>query len=65
MAGSRVDAGFTGKLGGHVGALDVEVAGLYWHFVDIVWIIIFTAVYLVEYLGPSGIWGNGLPVLAK
>jgi hypothetical protein len=38
---------------------------LYWHFVDIVCIIIFTAVYLVEYLGPSGIWGNGLPVLAK
>jgi len=31
-------------------ALDVEVAGLYWHFVDVVWIIIFTAVYLVEYL---------------
>ena len=31
-------------------ALDVEVAGLYWHFVDIVWIIIFTVVYLVEYL---------------
>ena len=31
-------------------ALDVEVAGLYWHFVDIVWIIIFTAVYLVEFL---------------
>jgi len=33
-----------------VNALDVEVAGLYWHFVDIVWIIIFTAVYLVEYI---------------
>jgi heme/copper-type cytochrome/quinol oxidase subunit 3 len=31
-------------------ALDVEVAGLYWHFVDIVWIVIFTAVYLVEYI---------------
>lgn len=31
-------------------SLDVEVAGLYWHFVDIVWIVIFTAVYLVEYL---------------
>ncbi len=31
-------------------AIDIEVAGLYWHFVDIVWIIIFTAVYLVEYL---------------
>jgi cytochrome c oxidase subunit 3/cytochrome o ubiquinol oxidase subunit 3 len=25
----------------------VEIAGLYWHFVDIVWIFIFTAVYLV------------------
>lgn len=31
-------------------ALDIEVAGLYWHFVDIVWIIIFTVVYLVEYI---------------
>jgi cytochrome c oxidase subunit III len=27
-------------------ALKVEVAGLYWHFVDIVWIVIFTLVYL-------------------
>ena len=24
----------------------VEIAGLYWHFVDIVWIIIFTVIYL-------------------
>lgn len=31
-------------------ALDVEIAGLYWHFVDIVWIVIFTAVYLLEYI---------------
>ncbi|HLP09344.1 MAG TPA: heme-copper oxidase subunit III [Opitutaceae bacterium] len=31
-------------------AIDVESAGLYWHFVDIVWIVIFTAVYLLEYL---------------
>jgi cytochrome c oxidase subunit 3/cytochrome o ubiquinol oxidase subunit 3 len=30
-------------------ALDVEIAGLYWHFVDIVWIVIFTLVYLVPY----------------
>lgn len=29
--------------------LNVEVAGLYWHFVDIVWIVIFTLVYLMEY----------------
>jgi cytochrome c oxidase subunit 3/cytochrome o ubiquinol oxidase subunit 3 len=25
----------------------VEIAGLYWHFVDIVWVVIFTVVYLV------------------
>ena len=25
----------------------VEIAGLYWHFVDVVWIVIFTVVYLV------------------
>jgi cytochrome c oxidase subunit 3/cytochrome o ubiquinol oxidase subunit 3 len=32
----------------HAGrSLDVEIAGLYWHFVDIVWIIIFTVVYLI------------------
>ena len=31
-------------------AIDVEAIGLYWHFVDIVWIVIFTAVYLIEYL---------------
>jgi heme/copper-type cytochrome/quinol oxidase subunit 3 len=28
-------------------ALTVEIAGLYWHFVDIVWILIFTLVYLI------------------
>jgi heme/copper-type cytochrome/quinol oxidase subunit 3 len=31
-------------------ALDTEIAGLYWHFVDIVWIVIFVAVYLLEYI---------------
>jgi heme/copper-type cytochrome/quinol oxidase subunit 3 len=31
-------------------ALSVEIAGLYWHFVDIVWIVIFTAIYLVEFI---------------
>ncbi len=25
----------------------VEIAGLYWHFVDVIWIVIFTVVYLV------------------
>jgi cytochrome c oxidase subunit 3/cytochrome o ubiquinol oxidase subunit 3 len=28
-------------------AINVEIAGLYWHFVDIVWIVIFTVVYLI------------------
>ena len=30
-------------------AMNVEVAGLYWHFVDIVWIVIFVLVYLLPY----------------
>ncbi len=29
-------------------SLNVELAGLYWHFVDIVWIAIFTLVYLIQ-----------------
>jgi cytochrome o ubiquinol oxidase subunit 3 len=35
---------------GEANAIDVESMGLYWHFVDIVWIVIFTAVYLLEYI---------------
>ncbi len=31
-------------------ALDVEIAGLYWHFVDIVWIVIFGAIYILEFV---------------
>ena len=26
----------------------VEIVGLYWHFVDVVWIIVFTVVYLIK-----------------
>jgi cytochrome c oxidase subunit 3/cytochrome o ubiquinol oxidase subunit 3 len=26
----------------------VEIVGLYWHFVDVVWIVIFTVVYLIK-----------------
>jgi cytochrome c oxidase subunit 3/cytochrome o ubiquinol oxidase subunit 3 len=29
-------------------SLTVELAGLYWHFVDVVWILIFTLVYLIK-----------------
>jgi len=25
----------------------VEIVGLYWHFVDVVWVVIFTLVYLI------------------
>jgi heme/copper-type cytochrome/quinol oxidase subunit 3 len=28
--------------------LTVEICGLYWHFVDVVWIAIFTLVYLIQ-----------------
>ena len=28
--------------------MNVEIIGLYWHFVDIVWIVIFTVVYLLQ-----------------
>jgi cytochrome c oxidase subunit 3/cytochrome o ubiquinol oxidase subunit 3 len=37
---------FQGKLR-HDRAETVELVGLYWHFVDIVWVLIFTIVYLI------------------
>jgi heme/copper-type cytochrome/quinol oxidase subunit 3 len=42
---SLVGLSLTGRLGADK-AETVEIIGLYWHFVDIVWIIIFTVVYL-------------------
>ena len=34
---------------------NLEMAGLYWHFVDIVWIVIFTVIYLISFDdGPPG-----------
>jgi heme/copper-type cytochrome/quinol oxidase subunit 3 len=29
--------------------LKTEMVGLYWHFVDIIWVLIFTVVYLIPY----------------
>jgi len=29
-------------------SVTVEIAGLYWHFVDVVWIVLFTVIYLLE-----------------
>lgn len=37
---------FRGKLGPEKAEI-VEVAGLYWHFVDVVWIVLFTVIYLL------------------
>lgn len=54
VASGAVLAWFSRRAGavdfGEKNAIDVEAIGLYWHFVDIVWIVIFTAVYLIEYL---------------
>jgi cytochrome c oxidase subunit 3/cytochrome o ubiquinol oxidase subunit 3 len=43
---SLVGLSLAGKLG-KKHALQVELVGLYWHFVDIVWVVIFTVVYLM------------------
>ena len=43
---SLVTHSFRGRLHREHSLL-VEIAGLYWHFVDIVWILIFTLVYLI------------------
>ncbi|MFO7300133.1 MAG: heme-copper oxidase subunit III [Actinomycetes bacterium] len=40
---SRARGGLSQKSG-----LNVEMVGLYWHFVDIIWIVIFTVVYLLS-----------------
>ena len=29
-------------------SLNIELVGLYWHFVDVVWIVIFTLIYLIQ-----------------
>jgi heme/copper-type cytochrome/quinol oxidase subunit 3 len=42
-----VGMSYAGKLPGERGEMAVEMVGLYWHFVDIVWIVIFTVIYLI------------------
>ena len=44
---STVVLSLRGRLGTEK-AEAVEIVGLYWHFVDIVWILIFTVVYLIN-----------------
>jgi cytochrome c oxidase subunit 3/cytochrome o ubiquinol oxidase subunit 3 len=43
---------YAGKLPGDQ-SFPVEMVGLYWHFVDIVWIVIFTVVYLIPTPSPA------------
>jgi heme/copper-type cytochrome/quinol oxidase subunit 3 len=43
---SLVGMSLAGRLPGE-DSLRVELVGLYWHFVDVVWIVIFTVVYLI------------------
>ena len=38
----------TGVMRGKFKAEDVEVSGLYWHFVDLVWMFVFPLVYLMS-----------------
>jgi heme/copper-type cytochrome/quinol oxidase subunit 3 len=48
---------FSLSFGGRItqrNAMTVELVGLYWHFVDIVWIVIFTVVYLIPTGTPPG-----------
>jgi len=33
---------------GPADAINVDIAALYWHFVDVVWIAIFTLIYLIR-----------------
>ncbi len=35
---------------GESSAVYLDVIALYWHFVDIVWIVIFTVIYLIEFV---------------
>jgi len=44
---STVALSFRGRIPPHR-AEAVEIVGLYWHFVDVVWVLIFTIVYLIK-----------------
>jgi heme/copper-type cytochrome/quinol oxidase subunit 3 len=44
---STLALSLTGRIG-RPQAEAVEIVGLYWHFVDVVWVIIFTVVYLIN-----------------
>ena len=47
ILGSLLAGSFRRRGLGSEPGFQVEIAGLYWHFVDIVWIVIFTVLYLI------------------
>jgi cytochrome c oxidase subunit 3/cytochrome o ubiquinol oxidase subunit 3 len=54
---SLVGMSFAGRLPRDA-SFPIEMVGLYWHFVDIVWIVIFTVVYLIPTPSPGGAGGG-------
>jgi heme/copper-type cytochrome/quinol oxidase subunit 3 len=54
---SLVGMSFSGRLPRDA-SFPIEMVGLYWHFVDIVWIVIFTVVYLIPTPSPGGPGGG-------
>jgi cytochrome c oxidase subunit 3/cytochrome o ubiquinol oxidase subunit 3 len=54
---SLVGMSWTGRLPRDQ-SFPIEMVGLYWHFVDIVWIVIFTVVYLIPTPNPHGVPGG-------
>jgi cytochrome c oxidase subunit 3/cytochrome o ubiquinol oxidase subunit 3 len=57
MLPSLVGMSFAGRLPRDA-SFPIEMVGLYWHFVDIVWIVIFTVVYLIPTPSPGGAGGG-------
>jgi cytochrome c oxidase subunit 3/cytochrome o ubiquinol oxidase subunit 3 len=49
---SLVGMSWSGRMPDDV-AFPVEMVGLYWHFVDVVWIVIFVVVYLIPTPNPA------------
>jgi cytochrome c oxidase subunit 3 len=35
---------------------DIEVWGLYWHFVDLIWMFVVPLVYLLKRCPPGAVW---------
>ncbi|MEZ5410133.1 MAG: cytochrome c oxidase subunit 3 [Acidimicrobiales bacterium] len=52
--GRGLQGRYTGDGEGHLGHGDVTVTVLYWHFVDAVWVAVFSSLYLAPHFGGPG-----------